>query len=185
MSVEPLRSIVLEILHHSDLNNVSLRAIRTMLTLHFASRIPTGVEIEGQDRSAIDGLIRECFDEVSLPCLLEARSGQTTSRSGLPRVVQATRPKRKRKAVAVIGDEEEKEMEPVEFPSVRTREKKPKRTLKQDAPFLRPWLIDERLQPLCDGVKEAPRHMIMKMVWSYVKQNGLQDPNNGRVVRLS
>lgn len=48
--------------------------------------------------------------------------------------------------------------------------------------FMAPMMPDEALAPIV-GSEPLPRTEITKRVWDYIRQNGLQDPNDKRMIR--
>ena len=45
------------------------------------------------------------------------------------------------------------------------------------AGYTKPMKISPELEAVI-GVKEAPRHEVIKRMWAYIKDNNLQDPKN-------
>ena len=43
--------------------------------------------------------------------------------------------------------------------------------------YTKPVKLSEDLEAIV-GVKEAPRHEVIKLMWAYIKENNLQDPKN-------
>ncbi len=43
--------------------------------------------------------------------------------------------------------------------------------------YTKPVKLSEDLEAIV-GVKEAPRHEVIKLMWAYIKDNNLQDPKN-------
>ena len=54
---------------------------------------------------------------------------------------------------------------------------KKKRGKQVNTGYTKPVKISEDLEAII-GVKEAPRHEVIKLMWAYIKENKLQDPKN-------
>ena len=54
---------------------------------------------------------------------------------------------------------------------------KKKRGKQVNTGYTKPVKISEDLEAII-GVKEAPRHEVIKRMWAYIKENNLQDPKN-------
>lgn len=48
--------------------------------------------------------------------------------------------------------------------------------------FQRPWVLSEALSAVCGGAKELSRGQAVKQLWTYIKENGLQDPNHKKTI---
>lgn len=56
-------------------------------------------------------------------------------------------------------------------------EPKGKRKMNSGTGYTKPLKLSEDLEAVV-GLKEAPRHEVIKQMWAYIKENNLQDPKN-------
>ncbi|GAB4853454.1 hypothetical protein Ancab_017644 [Ancistrocladus abbreviatus] len=48
--------------------------------------------------------------------------------------------------------------------------------------IMKPRRVSPEMQAFLDGVTEIPRTEALKLIWAYIKQNNLQDPENKKVI---
>jgi len=54
---------------------------------------------------------------------------------------------------------------------------------KPQSPFMKPLQPDESLAALV-GQEPLPRSQVIKKVWAYIKEHGLQDPGDKRLINV-
>lgn len=57
-----------------------------------------------------------------------------------------------------------------------------KRRAPTNNPFNKPLLLSEPLSKLVGGAKQMSRPQVVKHIWAYVKEHGLQDPADKRIL---
>lgn len=50
--------------------------------------------------------------------------------------------------------------------------------------IFRDVVVDDDLAKICGRKRQMPRPEVMKRIWRYIKKHNLQDPSNGRVIKL-
>ncbi|KAI7744027.1 hypothetical protein M8C21_019618 [Ambrosia artemisiifolia] len=65
-----------------------------------------------------------------------------------------------------------------------TASSEPATETKKRAPrgFSKPRPVSPEMRDFLGGRTEIPRTEVLKVIWAHIKQNGLQDPNNKRVI---
>jgi len=186
-----LRPQIMDILKQSDLSVVSAKKIRTALAEGPADKLPAGLDLTAQ-KKAVDGVIRECYNEFTSSANRRPSNGITLpGRGGVPGDSDADASKSSKSSKRTTKSTGKKRA----HSTTEDGETKKKRSEPNpNNPFNRPMRLSPAMAEICGGnevrleraygelTEQMPRHAVVKQLWAYIKGRDLQNQENKRQV---
>ena len=169
--VPQLKERIFEVLDRSDLTSVSAQKIRLALAEMPEGSLPDGLDLTAQ-KKAIDGVIRDCYNELTQ----KKSSAKASSKTSSTKKVDAEKEKKSSSKKTTATKKRGKSDDDDEAP-------KKKRAPSANNPLSRPLRLSSEMAEVCGGT-EMPRYEVVKKLWVYIKDRNLQNESNKRQVRV-
>ncbi|ORX49818.1 SWIB-domain-containing protein [Hesseltinella vesiculosa] len=151
MDVQQFKPQILEILRVADLDTITSKNVRSQLQERTDEPL-------GDYKKPLNALIMQCLDEINPPVPTSEKT---------PSPPKSSAPASKRKTEADENDKSRKKPAKKRVVDKSTLEKNP---------FTKTWKLSDTLASIV-GESELSRPGVVKMIWKYIKENDLQDPN--------